>query len=150
MKKPIELSFGVDGVLMIEYDPIRFSTTMAACVYCEAETPLCVRHVPVCLKCSGERETKRKPPASTPPTEIRSILHEELVRTTKQNTEALREFDEVMGQFPSGLPHPDGVQRIKNASSKLTVARKEMATAHNRLNDFLSRGIVPEDLKRSG
>jgi len=24
---------------------------------------------------------------------------------------------------------------------------KEVATAHNRLNDFLARGIVPEDLK---
>jgi hypothetical protein len=25
--------------------------------------------------------------------------------------------------------------------------RKEVGTAHNRLNDFLTRGIVPEDLK---
>jgi hypothetical protein len=55
-----------------------------------------------------------------------------------------------MDQFPSGLPYPDGVQRIKNASNKLNLARKAMATAHNRLNDYLSRGIVPEDLKRSG
>ena len=28
--------------------------------------------------------------------------------------------------------------------------RKEMAIAHHRLNDFLARGIVPDDLKRSG
>jgi hypothetical protein len=28
--------------------------------------------------------------------------------------------------------------------------RKAAATAHNRLNDFLTRRIVPEDLKRSG
>ena len=44
-------------------------------------------------------------------------------------------------------PHPDGVHRIKNASNKLTAARKEMGTAHNRLDDFLSRGVVPDDLK---
>src|SRR6266404_997113 len=53
-------------------------------------------------------------------------------------------------KVPSGLQHPDGAQRIKNASNKLSLARKEMATAHNRLNDYLSRGIVPEDLKLSG
>lgn len=28
--------------------------------------------------------------------------------------------------------------------------QKGMATAHNRLNDYLARGVVPEDLKRSG
>jgi hypothetical protein len=61
----------------------------------------------------------------------------------------MREFDEVLDQFPSGIPNPDGVQRIKNASNKLSMARKEMASAHSRLNDYLSRGIVPSDLKRS-
>jgi hypothetical protein len=30
------------------------------------------------------------------------------------------------------------------------LARKEMMTAHKRLSDFVDRGIVPEDLKRSG
>ena len=54
----------------------------------------------------------------------------------------------VLDQIPSGLPQPDGAQRIKNASHALSIARKEMATAHNRLNDYLSRGIVPDDLKQ--
>ena len=53
-------------------------------------------------------------------------------------------------RYPSGTPHPDGVQRIHNASHKLTQARDEMMNAHNRMNDFIERGIVPEDLKRSG
>jgi len=35
-------------------------------------------------------------------------------------------------------------------SGELTIARKEMATAHNRLNDYLSRGIVPDDLAKNG
>jgi hypothetical protein len=30
----------------------------------------------------------------------------------------------------------------------LTLARTEVVGAHNRLNDFLERGIVPDDLKR--
>jgi hypothetical protein len=112
------------------------------------ETELYSGGVPLCVKCSDLWNAKRKPPA--PSQEIRSILQGDLIMATRRNSEAVREFDEVMGQFPSGLPHPDGVQRIKNASNKLSVTRKEMATAHNRLNDYLSRGIVPEDLKRSG
>jgi hypothetical protein len=77
-------------------------------------------------------------------------LLQDLLGATAHTREAARLFDETIGQFPSGLPHPDGVQRIKNASNKLSLARKEMGTAHNRLNDYLSRGIVPVDLKRSG
>jgi hypothetical protein len=42
------------------------------------------------------------------------------------------------------------VQRIRNASHELTAARNEMMEAHHRLNEFLERGTVPEDLKRSG
>src|SRR5258708_40126240 len=49
-----------------------------------------------------------------------------------------------------GLPHPDGTPRIRNASSRLSTARKNMMTAHNRLDCFLETGSVPEDLKRSG
>jgi hypothetical protein len=55
-----------------------------------------------------------------------------------------------MGQFPSGLPYPDGAQRIKNASTNLTLARREMMRAHTRLNDFIERRVVPEDLKKNG
>jgi hypothetical protein len=84
------------------------------------------------------------------PKEIREILHEALIKATKDNSHAIREFDEVMSHFPSGLPHPDGLQRIKNASSKLSTARQKLATAHNRLNDYVGRGIVPEELKPRG
>jgi hypothetical protein len=72
------------------------------------------------------------------------------LRVTARTTEANREFDCVMDQFPCGLPHPYGAQRIKNASHNLSIARKEMVQAHHRLNDFLNRGAVPEDLKKSG
>jgi hypothetical protein len=51
--------------------------------------------------------------------------------------------------IPSFIPPPDGTQRIHNASHKLTEARNTMMKAHRRLNDFLERGTVPEDLKRS-
>jgi hypothetical protein len=119
---------------------------MAACTKSGAETQLYDGAIAVCGMCSEDSEPERKAPLVF----IRSILHEDLISATRGNSEALREFDEVMDQFPSGLPHPDGAQRVNNASNKLSSARKKMGTAHNRLNDFLGRGIVPEDLKCSG
>jgi len=106
------------------------------------------RGVPLCIQCAEERDSK--PKRSPTVLEIRATLLQDLLGATARSSDANREFDEAIGQFPSGLPHPDGVQRIKNASNKLFVSRKEMGTAHNRLNDYLSRGIVPEDLKLSG
>jgi len=58
-------------------------------------------------------------------------------------------FREVTSAVPSGLPHSDGIQGIKNVSRQLSVARNEMIAAHDRLNDFLERGIVPDDLQRN-
>ena len=73
-----------------------------------------------------------------------------MIDATAEKNEASDEFDIVMGHFPSGLPHPDGSQRIANSSQRLSIARKKAMIAHTRLTDFLDRGIVPKDLKRSG
>jgi hypothetical protein len=104
--------------------------------------------VPICVECSDTQGRKRKPPGTEQ--EIRTTLLEDLVEATRRSHEASGEFEAVTGRFPSGLPHPDGAQQIKNASNELSIARKQMMRAHNRLNDYLGRGIVPEDLKRSG
>jgi hypothetical protein len=121
---------------------------MALCAYCQAETELYDSgDVPICIECSEAREARRKPPAIEQ--EIRTTLFEDVFEATAQNNEANREFEAVIGQFPSGLPHPKGAERIKNASNSLAVAREKKMKAHNRLNDYLGRGIVPEDLKNS-
>jgi len=73
-------------------------------------------------------------------------LHEATLRAEAATTA----FHAVTGDIPSYIPQPDGTQRIHNASRALKVARDEMMTAHNRLNEFLEHGIVPDDLKRSG
>ena len=121
---------------------------MAECAYCRYETELYDSGVPVCIKCSTAREFKRKLPLNTD--QIRTTLVGSIAQATARVSEANHKFNVGTGQFPSGLPHPEGVQRIKNASDELTLARKEMMTAHKRLNDFMDRGIVPEELKRSG
>jgi len=55
-------------------------------------------------------------------------------------------FIEITSDIPSGLPHPDGIQRIHNASREMDAARKAMMAAHSRLNDFIESGTVPPDL----
>jgi hypothetical protein len=123
---------------------------MAESVYCGAETELYANGVPICVKCSDEREGKpaKKPPASGQA--IRSILADDIAKATARVNNASQTFLETMGKIPSGFPHPDGSQHIHNVSRELSTARKDLVRAHTRLNDFLSRGIVPEDLKRSG
>ena len=81
---------------------------------------------------------------------IQNLLVDHIVEATARVTLANQTFSDVMSQVPSGLPHPDGTQRIRNASRELFRARKEMMTAHRRLDNFIESGIVPEDLKWNG
>jgi hypothetical protein len=97
--------------------------------------------VPICVKCAEASPGVRK---------ARIALFRGLLEATKRAEAATDAFAAIASNIPSGMPHPDGVQRIRNASHELTAARNEMMKAHDRLNDFLTAGIVPEDLKRSG
>jgi len=54
-----------------------------------------------------------------------------------------------MSDIPSGLPQPDGSQRIQNAAHALAAARNEVMRAHSRLDEFLARGGVSVDFDPS-
>jgi hypothetical protein len=120
---------------------------MADCIFCKAQTELDDNGVQICRNCS-DAGPNRKPPATDQ--QIRSTLLQDILELTARVNEANREFEAIIGQVPSGLPHPDGVQRIKNASNKLSTARKELMKAHRRLDDHFGSEIIPEDLKRNG
>jgi hypothetical protein len=79
-----------------------------------------------------------------------NILQQDLQAATERSKTATAAFDAITNDIPSGIPHPDGKQRIHNASRQVTIARMEMLKAHRRLSDFLNAGVVPEDLKQSG
>lgn len=119
---------------------------MAQCAFCKAETEMYAGgDVPICVECSDALKATRKPPAT-----VRNALIQTVMETTARANAASEAFSAIMGQFPSGLPYADGAQRIHSASRELSVARKDMMKARSRLNDFLGRGIIPEDLRRSG
>jgi len=118
---------------------------MARCVHCNKDTSLYDGGVPICLECADARDANRKPPETEH--RIRTLLMEALAEATARSHAAAEAFKNVMDQVPSAMPHPDGTQRIQNVSRELSDARKEVMRAHNRLNDFLSRGVIPDDLK---
>ena len=112
---------------------------MAECAYCKTETQLYLNGVPLCLKCSDQPRDKR---------DVKITLLKELAEATKRADEASDTFLAITTEIPNGMPHPDGTQNIHNASHKLTAAREALMRAHTRLNNYVERGIVPDDLKK--
>jgi len=114
---------------------------MAQCAYCKTETELYKGGTPICIHCADLSPEGRG---------VRARLFHDLAEARLGAESATMEFNAVTRDIPSSIPQPDGAQRIYNASRSLDAARKKMMTAHTRLNEFLERGIVPEDLKGSG
>lgn len=110
---------------------------MARCACCQTETELYSGGTPICVPCADLSPDKRAARAK--------LLHD-LHEATLRAEAATAAFAAISGDIPSGIPHPDGIQRIHNATREMDAARKEMMTAHTRLNDFIER--VPEDFKQ--
>jgi hypothetical protein len=89
-----------------------------------------------------------KPPPT--PEKVRNQLQQELKDATERAATASAAFLEVTSQVPSGLPHPDGTQRIRNISHELAFARTALMRAHSRLDEFLVSGSAPDDLVSGG
>jgi hypothetical protein len=87
--------------------------------------------------------THKAPPALE---KVRTELQQELKDATERAAAASAAFLAVTSQVPSGLPYPDGTQRIRNISHELAFARTALMRAHSRLDEFLVSGIAPEDL----
>jgi hypothetical protein len=81
---------------------------------------------------------------------VRKILQDDVEAAKRTMTKAAELFNETMRQIPSGLPAPDGAQRIHNASRVYSGAREKHMKALTRLNSFILNGIVPEDLEGPG
>jgi hypothetical protein len=81
---------------------------------------------------------------------VHDLLQQELKAATERAATASAAFLDVTSQVPSGLPHPDGTQRIRNMAHELAFARTELMRAHSRMDTFLVSGIAPDDLVSGG
>ena len=77
---------------------------------------------------------------------VEELLRDDLERARLQYEIAKAEFMHVCSDVPSGLPQPDGTQRIKNAARDQRASREAFQVAVNRFNDFILRGKIPDDL----
>jgi len=102
---------------------------MARCAYCNGETELYFANMPICIRCADQRS----------PEQTEAALTQNLADATFRADAASEAFQEVVSEIPSNIPHPDGIQRIKNASQQLTKARDEMMEAHRLLDDYVNR-----------
>ena len=121
---------------------------MEHCIYCGAGTSLYQGETPLCAKCAEAIGTEQPPPQPAPlhKDHVRRILQLDVAETTARADTAAAEFKAIINSIPSGIPQPDGVQRIHQASHDLANARKDLMRAHSRLDNFLNSGAIPEDL----
>jgi hypothetical protein len=73
-------------------------------------------------------------------------LRRSLDDARKRRDAAAERFDEALREVPSGLPHPDGQDRVRFASRDYSAARAEVSQALKRLTDYMVNGQVPTDL----
>jgi hypothetical protein len=118
------------------------------CAFCESEAEFVVEGVPMCKECTGKPESAMGKLNTN--REIRAALQREILASAARAHAASEALSAIMSDIPSGLPHPDGSQRIQNAAHALAAARNEVMRAHSRLDEFLARGVVPRDFEPGG
>ena len=80
---------------------------------------------------------------------------ERILRILRDNYKTAREHAQNASETfnrtviaPTGLPHPDAQQQVRNVSREFSAARRALMEAIQRLNAFVIHRTVPEDLKK--
>ena len=87
-------------------------------------------------------------PDSIDPREIRHLLEDDFNAAQQRRIAASKRYNEIISDIPSGIPQPDGTDRIRQASGEYKTSREAASVAMKRLSDFLIRGIIPSDLEK--
>jgi hypothetical protein len=70
-------------------------------------------------------------------------LNDELDRALRDYFEIQKELDRIVMEAPSGLPLPDGTQRVFNTGRAVRHAFHAYEQALKKLHDYLENGTVP-------
>ena len=121
---------------------------MTICTFCESEAEVGSDGVPLCKSCSSKPQSEIEKLKTA--RQIRAGLQREILASTARADAASEALSAIMDDIPSGLPQPDGSQRIQNAAHALAAARNEVMRAHSRLDEYLARGVIPVDFEPGG
>jgi hypothetical protein len=77
---------------------------------------------------------------------VSRILQQQLQTALQRRKRASLAFDGACAAC-GGLPQPDGVQQMQNASKELSAALEALTLAVKRRTDYLLTKIAPDDLK---
>jgi len=75
--------------------------------------------------------------------EIGRELRDELRRTQREYTSANENFDAIVRETPSGLPHPDGALRVQQAGKESRRTLDLYTRALKRYTEFILHGVAP-------
>jgi len=75
---------------------------------------------------------------------VEDLLVEEAKRRQSEYQSTKKTFASVMADIPSGLPQPDGQERIRIAGKANSHALDAWVKALQELNQFCLKGSVPE------
>jgi anti-sigma-K factor RskA len=76
--------------------------------------------------------------------QIEAILAQDVERAETVWRWEQNRFAAVVAEIPSGLPHPDGMTRIKVAGERHNRALQDYRKALNEFNAFTIGGIIPD------
>jgi len=76
------------------------------------------------------------------------MLRAELAVAQHQRDAAATRFTEIMCEVPSGIPSPDGPERIRQVSREYGETQAKATAALLRLNDFMVHGKIPPHLEK--
>jgi hypothetical protein len=76
---------------------------------------------------------------------LRKRLDADLNKATAEYLRIHRQVNEIISEVPSGLPHPDGRDRIRQAGVLERLAFTRYQKAAERFHAFVDHGIVPDD-----
>ena len=91
--------------------------------------------------------TEAAQPSAINSEEVRQLLQDDFDAAQQRRIKASKRYNEVLSDIPSGIPHPDGTDRIHLASREYKDSREAAAAAMKRLSDFLIRGTIPPELE---
>jgi DNA-binding NarL/FixJ family response regulator len=103
---------------------------MPTCSICGAETELQVGGGTLCVICKAK--------ATEDSISLRKRLRAEESAARAEHILALQEFENIMNEVRSGIPHPDGATRLQRAGLHVRTATQRYHTAHKELMEFIA------------